>query len=96
MRINNKNLKNEIKLKIMNKFGQNVSLNKLYETILRRIVFDIKANLSETTMYFTKQIKRKLCIIIYRRFIHRFIFRIFPYYFYYRYQEKLHGRISHI
>lgn len=74
MRINNKNLKNEIKLKIMNKFGQNVSLNKLYETILRRIVFDIKANLSETTMYFTKRIKRKLCVIIY---FHRFIFRIF-------------------
>lgn len=60
MRINNKNLKNEIKLKIMNKFGQNISLNKLYETILRRIVYDIKANLSETTMYFTKRIKRKL------------------------------------
>jgi len=60
MRVNNKNLKNEIKLKIINKFGQNISLNKLYETILRRIVYDIKANLSETTTYFIKQIKRKL------------------------------------
>lgn len=58
MRANNKNLKNEIKLKIMNKFGQDVSLNKLYETILRRIVYDIKADLSETTTYFTKRIKR--------------------------------------
>ncbi|XP_071573554.1 uncharacterized protein [Temnothorax nylanderi] len=57
MRVNNKNLKNEIKLKIMNKFGQDISLNKLYETILRRIVYDIKTNLSETTMYFTKRIK---------------------------------------
>lgn len=60
MRVNNKNLQNEIKLKIMNKFGQHISLNKLYETILRRIVYDIKANLSETTMYFTKRIKREL------------------------------------
>ncbi|XP_011636228.1 uncharacterized protein LOC105426623 [Pogonomyrmex barbatus] len=58
MRVNNKALKNEIKLKIMNKFGQDISLNKLYETILRRIVYDIKANLDETTIYFTKQIKR--------------------------------------
>ncbi|XP_011859838.1 PREDICTED: uncharacterized protein LOC105557260 isoform X2 [Vollenhovia emeryi] len=57
MRVNNKNLKDEIKLKIMNKFGQNISLNNLYETILRRLVFDIKANLSETTMYFTRRIK---------------------------------------
>lgn len=64
MRLNNKNLKDEIKLKIMNKFGQNVSLDKLYETILRRIVYDIKANVNETTVYFTKRIKRKLCTII--------------------------------
>jgi len=63
MRINNKNLKNEIKLKIINKFGQNISLNKLYETILRRIVYDIKANLNETTTYFIKQIKRKLYML---------------------------------
>jgi len=64
MRVNNKNLKNEIKLKIINKFGQNISLNKLYETILRRIVYDIKANLNETTTYFTKQIKGKLYIYV--------------------------------
>lgn len=64
MRVNNKNLKNEIKLEIMNKFGQNISLNKLYETILRRLVYDIKANLRETTTYFTKRIKRKLHTII--------------------------------
>lgn len=64
MRLNNKNLKNEIKLKIMNKFGQNVSLHKLYEAILRRIIYDIKANISETIMYFTKRIKRKLRTII--------------------------------
>ncbi|XP_029161342.1 cilia- and flagella-associated protein 44 isoform X2 [Nylanderia fulva] len=57
MRINNNNLKNEIKLKIINKFGQNISLNKLYETILRRMMYDIKANLNEITMYFTKRIK---------------------------------------
>ncbi|KYN07248.1 WD repeat-containing protein 52 [Cyphomyrmex costatus] len=57
MRMNNKKLKDEIKLKIMNKFGQHLSLNKLYETILRRIVYDIKAHLSDTTTYFTKQIK---------------------------------------
>jgi len=65
MRVNNNNLKNEIKLKIINKFGQSVSLNKLYETIIRRMVYDIKANLNETTMYFTKRIKRKLNIYIY-------------------------------
>lgn len=64
MRLNNNNLKDEIKLKIMNKFGQNVSLHKLYETILHRIIYDIKANISETIMYFTKRIKRKLCTII--------------------------------
>ncbi|KYN44488.1 WD repeat-containing protein 52 [Trachymyrmex septentrionalis] len=57
MRHNNKKLQDEIKLKIMNKFGQSLSLNKLYETILRRIVYDIKANLRETMTYFTKQIK---------------------------------------
>ncbi|XP_072743964.1 cilia- and flagella-associated protein 44 [Anoplolepis gracilipes] len=57
MRVNNKNLKNEIKLKIINKFGQNISLNKLYEIILRRMVYDIKANLNETRMYFIKRIK---------------------------------------
>ncbi|XP_018302310.1 uncharacterized protein [Mycetomoellerius zeteki] len=57
MRVNNKKLQDEIKLKIMNKFGQSLSLNKLYETILRRIVYDIKANLSEASTYFTKRIK---------------------------------------
>jgi len=60
MRVINKNVKNEIKLKIMNKFGQNISLNKLYETILRRIVYDINTNLNEMTIYFTKRIKCKL------------------------------------
>lgn len=64
MRVNNKKLQDEIKLKIMNKFGQSLSLNKLYETILRRIVYDIKANLSEASTYFTKRIKRKLCATI--------------------------------
>ena len=64
MRVNNKKLQDEIKQKIMNKFGQSLSLNKLYETILRRIVYDIKANLSETMTYFTKRIKRKLCATI--------------------------------
>ncbi|XP_011056677.1 PREDICTED: cilia- and flagella-associated protein 44, partial [Acromyrmex echinatior] len=57
MRVNNKKLQDEIKQIIMNKFGQSLSLNKLYETILRRIVYDIKANLSETMTYFNKRIK---------------------------------------
>ncbi|EZA47595.1 hypothetical protein DMN91_008008 [Ooceraea biroi] len=57
MRTINKNLRNEIKLKIMNKFGQRISLNKLYETILRQIVYNVKTNLNKTTIYFTKRMK---------------------------------------
>ncbi|XP_067210276.1 cilia- and flagella-associated protein 44 isoform X2 [Linepithema humile] len=57
MRANNKNLKSQIKQEIMNKFGQNISLNKLYEMILRRLAYDIKARLNETAIYFAKQIK---------------------------------------
>lgn len=60
MRANNKKLKSEIKREIMNKFGQNIPLNRLYEMILRRLAYDIKASLNETTMHFAKQIARKL------------------------------------
>lgn len=63
MRVNNKKLQDEIKLKIMNKFGQSVSLNQLYETILRRMAYDIRADLNETTMYFNRRLKRTLIII---------------------------------
>ncbi|XP_032671308.1 cilia- and flagella-associated protein 44 isoform X3 [Odontomachus brunneus] len=55
MRVNNKSLKNEMKQRIMDKFGQNISLTELYETILRRMVYDIRANLSEITMQFSKR-----------------------------------------
>lgn len=48
---------------IMTKFGQNISLNKLYETIIRRMVHDIKANLTDVTKYFAKQIKRKYYVL---------------------------------
>lgn len=62
MGANNKKLKNEIKQKIMDKFGRNVSLTELYETILRRMVYDIRANLNETTMQFNKRINGELII----------------------------------
>ncbi|XP_019696509.1 uncharacterized protein LOC105182290 [Harpegnathos saltator] len=55
MSVNNKKLKSEIKQRIMEKFGQNVSVTELYETILRRMVYDIKADLNETTMQFSKR-----------------------------------------
>ncbi|XP_014472910.1 PREDICTED: cilia- and flagella-associated protein 44 [Dinoponera quadriceps] len=57
MSMNNKSLKSEIKQKIIDKFGRNVSLTELYETILRRMMYDIKANLNETTMQFNKRIR---------------------------------------
>lgn len=44
----------------MDKFGRHVSLTELYETILRRMVYDIRANLNETTMQFSKRINGKL------------------------------------
>ncbi|XP_020280668.1 cilia- and flagella-associated protein 44 [Pseudomyrmex gracilis] len=58
MRAKNKTLKNEIKSMIMIKFGQSISLNELYETIIRRMVHDIKVSLSDATKYFAKQIKQ--------------------------------------
>lgn len=68
MSVNNKNLKNEMKQKIMDKFGQNISLTELYETILRRMVYDIKANLNEATMQFSKRINGELIVLILVRF----------------------------
>lgn len=66
MSVHNKNLKNEMKQKIMDKFGQNISLTELYETILRRMVYDIKANLNETTMQFNKRINGEFKYILVR------------------------------
>lgn len=74
MRVDNKNLEKEIKMEMTNKFGKNVSLNKLYETILRRMVYDIKANLNETILYFNKRIRGNNNILIYAT-----VLRFIPY-----------------
>lgn len=70
MSVNNKSLKNEIKQKIMDKFGQKVSLTELYETILRRMVYDIKANINETTMQFSKRINGEFFVVCFNPFTH--------------------------
>ncbi|XP_046415054.1 cilia- and flagella-associated protein 44 [Neodiprion fabricii] len=50
-------LKSRIRQEMMKKFGQEVSLNTLYEAVLRRMIYDIKVGLTEMVPVFEGQIK---------------------------------------
>lgn len=52
-----KRLKEKIKQEMMQKFGREVSLSSLYEAVLRKMIYDMKADLKEMTKGFDKQIK---------------------------------------
>ncbi|KAL2740588.1 cilia- and flagella-associated protein 44 isoform X4 [Vespula squamosa] len=52
-----KNLKNEIKEEMKKKFGQTISLTTMYETVLQRMIYNIKSDLSEIMKSYEKQLK---------------------------------------
>lgn len=52
-------LKGEIKKEMEQKFGQQVSLVSLYEAVLRRLIYDIKANTSSLIKFYDEKIKSK-------------------------------------
>lgn len=54
-----KSLKSEIKNEMIKKFGQEISLSSLYEAVLRRMVYDIKADMKEMTKFYDQEIKCK-------------------------------------
>lgn len=50
-------LKSSIRQEMIKKFGREVSLNTLYEAVLRRMIYDIKIGLTEMVPAFESQIK---------------------------------------
>ncbi|XP_008204820.1 cilia- and flagella-associated protein 44 isoform X2 [Nasonia vitripennis] len=50
-------LKKEIKKEMEQKFGQQVSLVTLYEAVLRRLIYDIKANTGSMIKFYDEKIK---------------------------------------
>jgi hypothetical protein len=59
-------LKEEIKKEMQQKFGQQISLVTLYEAVLRRLIYDIKANTNSLVKFYDDKIKRKeyfLCFV---------------------------------
>lgn len=54
-----KNLKNEIKEEMKKKFGQPISLKTMYETVLQRMIYNIKSDLSEIIKSYEEQLKCK-------------------------------------
>ncbi|XP_015588735.2 uncharacterized protein LOC107264707 [Cephus cinctus] len=56
MELEIKKLKDNIKEEMMKKFGQEISLNALYEAVLRRMVYDIKVNINGMISSFEKEI----------------------------------------
>ncbi|KAH0534340.1 hypothetical protein KQX54_003166 [Cotesia glomerata] len=52
-----KRLKEEIKQEMIQKFGREVSLTSLYEAVLRRMVYDVKADMKEMIKSYDKEIK---------------------------------------
>lgn len=59
-------LKNEIRKEMEQKFGQQVSLVTLYEAVLRRLIYDIKANTGSLIKFYDEKIRSKnLRIYIY-------------------------------
>ncbi|CAK9822070.1 Cilia- and flagella-associated protein 44 [Anthophora retusa] len=57
MESQNKSLKEHMKEKMIQKFGQKVSLISLYETILQRLIYDTKTNIHNIMKDFAKNIK---------------------------------------
>ncbi|XP_034946338.1 cilia- and flagella-associated protein 44 [Chelonus insularis] len=51
-----KRLKTEIKDEMSRKFGREISLIKLYEAVLRRMIFDIRADITDETKVYDKRI----------------------------------------
>lgn len=52
-----KRLKEEIKQEMIQKFGKEVSLTSLYEAVLRRMVYDVKADMKKMIKSYDKEIK---------------------------------------
>lgn len=74
-------LKSSIKQEMIKKFGREVSLNALYEAVLRRMIYDIKVGLTEMVPVFESQIKCKKAqclnlhaVLFYRPFSYMFNF----------------------
>ncbi|XP_015185345.1 PREDICTED: cilia- and flagella-associated protein 44 [Polistes dominula] len=51
------NLKNEIKDEMKKKFGQTISLTTMYETVLQRMIYNIKSDLTEMMKSYEEQLK---------------------------------------
>lgn len=50
-------LKEQIQTEMQQKFGQQVSLVNLYEAVLRRLVYDVKANTGNIIKFYDEKIK---------------------------------------
>lgn len=59
MESENKRLKEDIKEKMIQKFGREVSLINLYETILQRLIYDTKTDVRKIMKIYNKDIKSK-------------------------------------
>ncbi|KAI4496377.1 hypothetical protein M0804_000187 [Polistes exclamans] len=57
MRNEIKNLKNEIKEEMKKKFGKTISLTTMYETVLQRMIYNIKSDLTEMMKSYEEQLK---------------------------------------
>lgn len=51
-----KRLKSEVKQEMYKKFGREISLSLLYETILKRMVHDIKGDMKDLIKSYDKEI----------------------------------------
>lgn len=76
MKAQNKKLKEEIKEKMIQKFGCKVSLIELYEIILQRLIYDTKIDVRKIMKNFTKDIESKFYnvyyyIVYYNVYIHK-------------------------
>ena len=52
-------LKAEIKYEMIRKFGQEISIDTLYEAVLRSLIYDIKANIRSIAKSYEDQIRCK-------------------------------------
>lgn len=60
-----KQVKQEIKKEMEQKFGQQISLLSLYESVLRRLVYEIKANTKNLIKFYDEKIKGRNHAYIY-------------------------------
>lgn len=65
MESQNKKLEEDIKEKMIQKFGRKVSLINLYETILQRLIYNTKSDVGKIMKKFMEEIKSKLIILNY-------------------------------